>query len=154
MGLSVPLVESAGSIKKFGGNAVPGGWLECDGSAVSRATYAALFAAIDTAFGVGDGSTTFNLPDFRGRAVIGSGTGAGLTARVRGQSGGAETHPLTQNENGTHAHGTFSSSNTGAAYAISGSGNGTLSVNGGNAGLGNAHNNMQPWGCATYIIKT
>ena len=56
----------------------PGGWLECDGSAVSRTTYSGLFAAIGTAFGTGDGSTTFNLPDLRGEFVRGWDHGRGV----------------------------------------------------------------------------
>lgn len=58
----------------FGGSAAPTGFLLCDGSAVSRTTYAALYAVIGTAYGVGDGATTFNLPDFRDRTLIGAGT--------------------------------------------------------------------------------
>ena len=57
----------AGTILPFGGASAPSGWLLCDGSAVSRTTYAALFANISTAWGYGDNSTTFNLPDMRGR---------------------------------------------------------------------------------------
>jgi hypothetical protein len=62
------------------------GCLLCDGSAVSRTTYAALYAALGGAsspWGQGDGTTTFNVPDFRGRAIVGAGAGAGLTARTR-----------------------------------------------------------------------
>ena len=59
----------------YAGATVPTGWLECDGSAVSRSTYAALFTAIATTWGAGDGSTTFNLPDMRGRVSIGAGRG-------------------------------------------------------------------------------
>jgi microcystin-dependent protein len=55
-----------GALMDFAMNTAPAGWLECNGAAVSRATYAALFTAIGTAWGVGDGSTTFNLPDARG----------------------------------------------------------------------------------------
>lgn len=61
----------AGSVVAFAGSAAPVGWLLCDGSAVSRTTYAVLFAAIATAYGAGDGSTTFNLPDLRGRTAVG-----------------------------------------------------------------------------------
>jgi microcystin-dependent protein len=61
----------AGVVVAFAGGTAPTGWLICDGSAVSRTTYAALFAAIATAYGAGDGSTTFNLPDLRGRAAVG-----------------------------------------------------------------------------------
>jgi microcystin-dependent protein len=68
-------VDPAGRIEQYGGSSAPTGWLECDGSAVSRATYARLFTAVSTTWGVGDGSTTFNLPDFRGRVLVGKGTG-------------------------------------------------------------------------------
>lgn len=68
-----------GEIKWVAFSTVPTGWLECDGSAVSRSTYANLFTAISTTFGVGDGSTTFNLPDAKGRAFIGKGATAFTT---------------------------------------------------------------------------
>jgi len=61
----------AGAVHAFAGAAAPTGWLLCNGAAVSRATYAALFAAIASAHGSGDGSTTFNLPDYRGRIIRG-----------------------------------------------------------------------------------
>lgn len=77
---------SAGAIFPFGGSTAPDGFLMCDGSAVNRETYADLFAAIGTTYGVGDGSTTFNVPDLRGRTPIGSSTGHAL-----GTTGGAET---------------------------------------------------------------
>ena len=60
-----------GAIEVFAMTTAPTGWLKCDGAAVSRTTYAALFAAIGTTFGVGDGATTFNLPDLRGEFVRG-----------------------------------------------------------------------------------
>lgn len=66
----------AGVIMDYAGSSVPTGWLECDGSAVSRTTYADLFTAIGTVWGAGDTSSTFNLPDLRGRTRIGRGTGA------------------------------------------------------------------------------
>jgi len=68
----------AGSILAFMGETAPTGYLECNGAAVSRETYADLFAAIGTRFGIGDGSTTFNLPDLRGRFLRGWDHGAGL----------------------------------------------------------------------------
>lgn len=67
----------AGSIVGYGGTSAPTGWLMCDGSAVSRSTYSALFTAIGTAHGSGDGSTTFNLPDYRGRFLRGVDGSAG-----------------------------------------------------------------------------
>lgn len=63
-----------GSISAFGGSAAPSGWLLCQGQAVSRTTYAELFSVIGTAFGSGDGSTTFNIPDLRGEFLRGAGT--------------------------------------------------------------------------------
>lgn len=72
--------------------APPGGWLLCNGAPISRTTYAGLFAVIGTAFGPGDGSNTFNVPDLSGRSPIGAGQGSGLTNRALGTKGGAETH--------------------------------------------------------------
>ncbi|QEC50835.1 tail fiber protein [Baekduia soli] len=76
------------------GASLPFGWLYCDGRAVSRSTFAALYAVIGTAYGVGDGSTTFNVPDARGRVLVMEDAGAGrlATANTRGATGGAETH--------------------------------------------------------------
>lgn len=95
----------AGVILTLARSTAPVGYLECDGSEVSRVTYAALFSAIGTNHGSGDGSTTFNLPDLRGRASIGAGTGVGLTARTLGSQVGTETHTLTTSEMGSHNHG-------------------------------------------------
>lgn len=94
----------AGTMILFGGTSTPSGWFWCDGSAYSRTTYAALFAAIGTTWGVGDGSTTFNVPDLRGRAPIGVGQGSGLTNRTLGSKLGEEGHALTLAENGAHTH--------------------------------------------------
>lgn len=69
-------VDPPGIISAYGGTSAPTGWLACDGAAVSRTTYAALFAAISTTWGIGDGSSTFNLPDLRGIGLRGSGTNA------------------------------------------------------------------------------
>ncbi len=67
----------AGSVTAFAGANVPSGWLLCDGSAVSRTAYASLFAAVGTAWGTGDGATTFNLPDMRGVFLRGVDSGRG-----------------------------------------------------------------------------
>jgi microcystin-dependent protein len=67
----------AGAIQPFAMDTAPTGWLECDGSAVSRTTYSGLFTAIGTEWGVGDGSTTFNIPDFRGEFLRGWDNGKG-----------------------------------------------------------------------------
>ena len=100
-----PLALPSGMLFDYAGGAAPTGFLLCDGSAVSRATYATLFAAIGTTWGAGDGSTTFNVPDIRGRATIGAGTGTGLSARAVGtQNIGEETHVLTTAELAAHNH--------------------------------------------------
>ena len=67
-------VHPPGSVEFYAGASAPTGWLMCDGAAVSRPTYAALFTAISTPYGAGDGSTTFNVPDLRGRVAVGKGT--------------------------------------------------------------------------------
>ena len=115
---SVPATGSAlppGTIVDFGGTTAPGGWLLCNGQAVSRTGYPLLYAAISTLYGAGDGSTTFNVPDFRGRAAIGNDTmGSSAAGRIttatvatpstNGGSGGAQTHTLTTAELASHAH--------------------------------------------------
>lgn len=81
------------------------GCLLCNGAAVSRGTYAPLFTAIGTAFGAGDGSSTFNVPNYLGRVIVGAGSGSGLTARGLGSSGGEESHVLSPAELASHGHG-------------------------------------------------
>lgn len=86
------LLLPAGLIAPYGASTAPTGWLLCDGSAVSRTTYAALFAVLSTEFGAGNGTTTFNVPDLRGRAPIGldnlGGTAASrITSAVAGLDG-------------------------------------------------------------------
>lgn len=94
-----------GTVLPFAGSKAPNDeWLLCDGSAVSRVGYATLFKVIGETYGSGDGSTTFNLPDLRGRVAIGSGQAAGLTERIIGQAIGAETHTLTVDEMPIHSH--------------------------------------------------
>lgn len=70
----------AGMLAPYAGTSAPTGWLLCYGQAVSRTTYADLFAAISTTYGVGDGSTTFNLPDLRGRTIAGQDNMGGSSA--------------------------------------------------------------------------
>lgn len=76
----VSLTMITGAVIPFAMTTAPSGWLECDGSAVSRTTYSTLFAAIGTTFGTGDGSTTFNLPDLRGEFVRGYDHSRGVDA--------------------------------------------------------------------------
>ena len=76
----LPTVLAPGLVMPFAGQSTPAGWLLCDGAAVSRTAYAALFAAIGTTYGQGDGRTTFNLPDLTGRFVQGSSTAGTVKA--------------------------------------------------------------------------
>lgn len=105
-----------GALMAFAGAVAPAKWLLCYGQAVSRTTYADLFTAIGTAWGSGNGSTTFNVPDFRGRVVAGKddmgGTSAnrltGLSGGVNGDTlaayGGSESHTLTEAQLAAHDH--------------------------------------------------
>lgn len=83
--------------------AIPDGYLECNGQAVSRTTYARLFSAIATIYGVGDGSTTFNLPNLAGRVPVGFLT-ADSDFGAMPQTGGAKTHTLVTGEIPAHSH--------------------------------------------------
>jgi microcystin-dependent protein len=99
-----------GQLGTFAMTVVPTNWLECDGSAVSRSTYSALFAAIGTVFGAGNGSSTFNLPDMRGNFARGWDHGAGVDpARVFGSLQGsanlAHTHVFVGAAMAPHTHG-------------------------------------------------
>ncbi len=90
-----------GTIVAFAGSPAPDGWLLCDGSAVSRTTYASLFALIGTIFGAGDESTTFNVPNLKGRVVVGL-DDSDADFDTLGETGGAKTHILTGAEIGAH----------------------------------------------------
>lgn len=146
-------------IKMIASASSPDGWFICDGSAVSRTTYSDLFSLIGTAYGIGDGSTTFNIPDGRGRTFIGAGTGPGLSARTVGQTLGEENHSLSESELAIHHHSynftTVSLTSpgplgAGVDYNIAvGSAGGDT----GNTGSSSGHNNMQPSIVGNWIIK-
>lgn len=159
----------SGSMVPYGGTTTPSGWLLCDGSAVSRTTYASLFLAISTTFGVGDGSSTFNLPDCRGRVIAGkdnmggstasriTSAGCGITGTTLGAVGGTQNHTLTTAELAAHTH-TY---NKPATTVNEGAGSGnpvggpvTTGQATGSAGSGSAHLNVQPTLIANTIIKT
>jgi microcystin-dependent protein len=133
-----------GQITAYGGDAAPTGWFLCDGSAVSRVTYADLFTAIGTKYGVGDGSTTFNVPNLKGRFPIGLDSGD-TDFNDRGKTGG---HKLLQ----AHTHsavadvGGYLRSATGSLGFNPGVGN-TGSAGGGDA------QNMPPFIVVNYIIR-
>jgi microcystin-dependent protein len=168
------LLMPTGAIIDFGGSAAPTGFLLCNGTAISRTTYSALFNVIGTTYGTGDGSTTFNLPDLRGRVAVGLGQGAGLTNRVLAAKGGEETHVLSVGELATHAHAVSDPTHVHAVasspslinYGYGGGANFyqcastgiatdaryaniTISNNGSSAG----HNTMQPFAVLNKIIK-
>lgn len=145
-----------GSVQAYAGVSAPAGWILCEGQAISRATYVLLFGVIGTVYGVGDGSTTFNLPDLRGRTIIGTGDGgAGFTDRALGDAIGAETHQLTEDELPRHNHG-----GTTHLATVSGAGGNHQPFAGSNrllqnipfVGLDEHHNNMQPSLALNYII--
>lgn len=87
----------------FTGTVAPARFLMCDGAAVSRSTYAELFTVVGTTFGEGDGSTTFNLPDLRGRTVVGV-AGDWTELDAVGKTHGARTHTLSESEMPAHVH--------------------------------------------------
>lgn len=97
-----------GEIRLFGFPRVPVGWLACDGQSLPIAQYDVLFAIIGTTYG-GDGVTTFNLPDLRGRVPIGQGQGSGLPSYTLGQAGGEDNHTLISTEIPSHSHALISS---------------------------------------------
>lgn len=164
-----------GTIASYGGSSAPNGWLMADGSEVSRVQYALLFQAIGTTYGAGNGSSTFRLPDLRGRVPVGvDGTAGRLSADdALSQAGGEERHTLTGSEMPGHSHGAFHASPTGypnigdattpgwstrnsidSANAL---GPGTTVDRGDvfveSAGGGQPHNNMPPYQVVHYIIK-
>jgi microcystin-dependent protein len=162
---------SAGIMVPFPGGTIPSGWLLCDGSAISRTDFAALYAAIGTTYGAGNGTTTFNLPDMRGRVPVGRDAGQ-TEFDVLGEAGGAKTHVLTEAQMPSHQHdfngqtmtwgqGSIGFNTQPQAYAGAPSGNGLgtwQDVDGWvdtlNTGGGQAHNNLQPYRVANYIIST
>jgi microcystin-dependent protein len=105
-----------GGLLPYAGSTAPVGWLMCYGQAVSRTTYVNLYTAIGVTYGTGDGSTTFNLPDLRGRVAFGqdnmggaaagrvTAAGSGINGTSLGASGGSETHSLTVAEMPPHRH--------------------------------------------------
>src|SRR5262249_33662412 len=98
-----------GSVIDFVGASAPGGWLLFQGQEGSRLSHSARYAVLGGAsspWGQGNGSTTFNLPDLRGRVSVGAGQGiyTGATNRVLAATGGEETHTLSAAELASHAH--------------------------------------------------
>lgn len=104
-------IVPSGSIIAFGGAAAPdAGWLLCDGSNVSRTTYARLFAAISTAYGTGDGGTTFGLPDLRDRVLLGKGSNNGTVGTETGSVAASSVITNATNTTGTATTGSTTNS--------------------------------------------
>lgn len=153
-GESLPI----GSMIPFGSqNNIPSNWKICDGSAISRETYAELFNIIGTSYGAGDGSTTFNLPNKRGRVSVGLDSNQ-TEFNTIGKKGGEKTHQLKVEELPSHAHtvkGTVGSGGYAEGVSFGNSANpGYTSWVGMSAVGGNQpHNNLQPYEVDVWIIK-
>ena len=163
---AVSVLMPIGSLMPYVGASAPTGYLLCDGAAISRTTYATLFALVGTTYGSGDGSSTFNIPDLRGRVIAGqddmggasanrlTGLTGGVDGDVLGGSGGAETHTLSIAEMPAHTH-TYTAHD---ALGATGSGGDaqlrTATESTSSTGGGGAHNNVQPTIILNYIIKT
>jgi microcystin-dependent protein len=172
-----------GVITEYGGSSAPTGWLLCDGAAVSRTTYANLFAVIGTTYGIGDNSTTFNVPDRRGRFGIGANVtfprgsvGGTLTTDGTALTVGqlpAHTHTGTTSTNGNHTHGftyqfggasagnnLVNSAGTGGPQSLGGGGvqaagdhNHTFTTDATGSGQVHTHTYTPPYIASNYIIK-
>lgn len=155
-------VFPTGSMLPFAGAAAPDGWLLCYGQAISRATYGRLFALISTTYGAGNGSTTFEVPDMRGRTPIGKddlgGVAAGrvdsnsingANATTLGGAGGAQTNTLSTGTMPAHPH-TGSSSSSGAHTHESG-----VDIDPAAGGTGLASGTNQYWnGTASFTTES
>jgi microcystin-dependent protein len=157
------VVQPSGMVVAFAGATAPKGWLICNGSSMSRTTYASLFAAIGTTYGNVD-DTTFNLPNLKGRIPVGVDSGQ-TEFDTLGEVGGAKAVALTDAaQNAPHSHGLRRSGNeaTGWGLTSSGVGFGDRAIVSGTAGGdtrtgadggGATHNNLQPYLALHYIIK-
>jgi len=165
--LSFTVAMPTGAIIPFAGSGALSGWLYCLGQEANRTTYSALFAVIGTTYGAGDGSTTFNLPDLRGRVPAGVDVSAGaggfadritvtasdVSGTVLGSTGGSQTHTLTAGEIPTSATYRNFTSNGGQS-GTSGSGLAQfVSISALTGANDEPHLNLQPTIILNYIIR-
>lgn len=143
----------------YAGTSAPSGWLLCDGSAVSRTgSNAALFTAIGTAFGIGDGTTTFNVPNLKGKIPYGKDASDTNFDALNTPSVyvGEKKHQLTAGELASHTHTISQVHIQNGSQSTSGSGslqNSLVTASTDSAGNDTAHNNMPPYIVMNYIIK-
>jgi len=153
-----------GIIFPFAGQSAPDGYLICAGQEVSRIEYAQLFGVIGELYGSGDGETTFNLPDLRGRMPLGKDNMNGVSVnRVEneqadslGGHSGAENHQLTVSEMPSHTHSVLSWANTGSsnpAFSTNSTGGTSQGSSVNASGSSEPHNNMPPYLTLNYLIK-
>ncbi len=158
-------VVYTGIISAYGGATVPLGWLPCDGAAVDRTVYAALFSIIGTNFGIGDGTTTFNVPPLVGRVPIGAGGMIPL-----GSTGGTDSVTLSTPNLPAHNHGITDPGHTHTTLAPEDNvttgtdpggvttggvtGSSTTGVTTNNTGSGTAFSILPPYTAVTWMIKT
>lgn len=167
-----PISFPTGSVLAFAGTTAPTGWALCAGQTVSRTEFASIFNVIGTTYGAGDGSTTFVLPDYRGRVPVGmdnmggvaanrmTSAGSGVNGVALGATGGAQTHTLSTAQLASHTHASFvfrpqgNSGNNVNQIAVNHSDTtaGNTYTSGAN-GSGSAHQNTQPSIICNYIIK-
>jgi len=127
----------AGTIMAYGGASAPTGYLLCDASAVSRTTYARLFAAVGTAFGTGDGSTTFNVPDLRDKVPLGKGSNNATLGTTTGSAGASSVLTSASKTGVTTAASNTGTGNTGTGNTgTSTSGASGVSITGATDGSG------------------
>lgn len=149
----------SGSITAYAGTVAPAGYFLCDGQAISRTTYADLFAVLGTAYGVGDGSTTFNVPNLKGRVIVAADS-TQTEFDTLGETGGAKTVTLNESQMPSHTHsftGVFNPTNTGATLAFTANleaEESTFNTVTNSKGSSAAHENMPPYFVLHYLIKT
>jgi microcystin-dependent protein len=153
---SISTAVPAGVITQFGGSTAPAGWKLCDGTAYSRTvTYNALFDAIGITYGGGDGSTTFNVPNLKGRIPVGLDSTQSEFDTL-GETGGVKEVTLTTAQIPNHSHAgqiVFGGGSGSTGVRADGIGSSQPDTGGVNGTTGGAHTNLQPYIVVNYIIK-